>query len=182
MSNKVECKSCKTSILEVTAQYNDGMCVPCNRDKSKIEFNKIVQSWRDNPETLPGTNGIPKPKDIVLSMAASQLRAELYPTKEDIMQRDCHLAFDKAHDKWMAKGSSKLTEREKYILVTETFYGEFTNGGLIQFLGNESGCFANWGVKAFKEIGIPAYSKLLNEVLNLFPNNYIPEDPSLRWD
>ena len=151
MSNRVECKACKTSILEVTAKYNNGMCVPCNQNQESIAFHKTVQSWRENPKTLPGTNGIPEPEDIALKIAASQIRAELNPTKEDIMERDCYLAFDKAHDKWMAKGSSKLTDREKHILVAETFYGEFTNGGLIQFLGNESGSFANWVFKLFKK-------------------------------
>jgi hypothetical protein len=182
MTNKVECKTCKTSILEVTAKYNDGMCAPCSSDHSSAEFNKTVQSWLDNPAILPGTNGIPEPSSIALSIRASQIRAQLNPTKEDIMQRECHDAFDKAHDKWMSKGSSSLTNKEKFVLVVETFYGNFTNGGLVQFLGNESGCFANWAEDAFEVIGIPQYSKLMSEVKSLFPMNVIPEDSNLRWD
>ena len=69
------------------------------------------------------------------------------------MQKVCHEAFDKAHGKWGSIRKLFLTKKEKFILATETFYGEFSNGGLLQYLGNESGAFANWSVEAFKEIG-----------------------------
>ena len=182
MSTHTNCKICNTSILEVTAKFNEGMCAPCKSDHSKNEFDKTIQGWRNNPSTIPGTNGIPEPGNIVLRIAASQLRAELFPTNEDNMQRICHEAFDKAHDKWMSFRKLLLTKREKFILATETFYGEVTNGGIIQYLGNESGAFANWSVEAFEAIGIPEYSKVMMKVKELFPAKTIPTDRDKRWD
>ena len=86
------------------------------------------------------------------------------------MEKICHEAFDKAHDKWSSIKRPFLTKREKVILATETFYGEFSNGGLLQYLDNESGAFANWSVEAFLKIDIPKYSELLQEVKKIFLN------------
>ena len=64
----------------------------------------------------------------------------------------------------------------------ETFYGEVLNGGLDQYLGNESGSFAQWADEAFDAIGIPVYAEVIRNVKKLFPGGYIPENSEVRWD
>ncbi|MDQ8196364.1 DUF4375 domain-containing protein [Coraliomargarita sp. SDUM461004] len=186
MTTRIKCTQCDRMILEVTAKVNEGLCGHCKRDKDSAESRKriddAVQGWLKNPETLPGTNGIPMPDDIALSMAASQVRSRLFPTEEDKMEALCHKHFHKAHDKWSDSGARLLSKEEKHTLAVETFYGEVWNGGLMQYLGNESGAFADWADEAFAEIGIPEYSKLMKEVKALFPDSTIPTDPDKRWD
>lgn len=163
-------------ILEVTARLNGGLCASCHSTESKAKFDKTVQGWIDNPETLPGTNGIPMPKDIGLSIAARQVHGRLFPTQEDKMEQVCHAFVDKAHNTWLFRGSSALNARQKHALAVETFYGEVCNGGLEQYLLNESGSFANWAVEGFLAIGIPEYSAVVAQVQRLFPDQTIPED------
>ena len=182
MANQVKCSKCEVLILEITANYNAGLCAPCNSDQRGAEIEEVVQSWLENPGTLPGTNDIPMPEDIALSIRASQIRSRLFPTEEDKMENHCHAVFDKAHDKWMKFGPLFLTKREKYTLAVETFYGEVWNGGILQYLGNESGTFANWADKAFDTIDIPELSEIVKEVKSLFSNSKIPQNSDKRWD
>jgi hypothetical protein len=171
-------------ILELTAKLNQGLCGACKKHQDntqrKAEIKQAVESWISNPETLPGTHGIPEPKDIALAFAAAQVRTRLYPTQQDMMERLCHEAFGVAHNKWDASGSAQLSDREKYILAVEAFYGEVMNGGLTQYLYNESGAFANWSADAFVAIGIPEYAEVMREVKRLFPDGVIPEDRNQR--
>lgn len=164
-------------ILEVTARLNGGLCASCHATESKAAFDRTVQGWINNPETLPGTNGIPMPKDIGLSIAARQVHGRLFPTQEDKMEQVCHAFVDKAHNTWLFRGSSALNAKQKHALAVETFYGEVCNGGLLQYLSNESGFFANWAAEGFQAIGIPEYSAVMSEVQRLFPDQTIPEDP-----
>lgn len=167
--------------MEATARRNNGLCAICKRDQSTADFDAVVQGWIDHPETLPGTNGIPEPEGFALQLAARQLKSSLYPDADDRMEIVCHQYFDVAHDKWTEFGSSDLSEKEKFVLAVETFYGEVTNGGLLQFLGNESGAFAGWAVDAFEAVGIPTYADVMRNVTSLFLHGLIPEDPGERW-
>jgi hypothetical protein len=169
-------------ILEVTAKVNSGLCGHCKRDQDKADFDSIVNGWVQDPNTLPGTNGIPEPDDFALKLAAAQLRKELDPDKDYLMEKTCHQHFDVAHTKWSSLGAASLSQKERVTLAVETFYGEVTNGGLLQYLGNESGAFAQWSVEAFQTIGIPEFADVMREVEKLFPNEVIPEDADERWD
>ena len=77
-------------------------------------------------------------------------------------------------------GAKALSEKEKHVLSVETFYGEVTNGGLLQYLGNQS-AFANWAAAGFDQIGIPEYAVVMRRVGSLFPNGVIPEDDDDCW-
>jgi hypothetical protein len=182
MSNRIKCTRCDNQILETTARKNHGLCAICKRDQDTAAFDATVQSWIDRPETLPGTNGIPEPKDFALALRARQLKKYLFPDAEDEMEIFCERYFDAAQDKWYRVGASGLSDKEKHALAVETFEGEVCNGGLLQYLGNESGAFANWAVDAFEAIEIPEYASVMREVKNLFPHGVIPEDPDERWD
>jgi hypothetical protein len=173
-------------ILEVTAKLNEGLCGHCharvNTAKWKANRNKLIQGWLANPKTLPGTNGIPLPKDIGLALAADQIRSRSFPTENDNRENFCADFFDAAHNQWMARGSSSLSTRQKHSLAVDTFHGEVCNGGLIQYLSNESGNFANWAANGFDAIGISQYADVMRKVQDLFPDGSIPEDPDLRFD
>lgn len=181
MADRVKCLRCDKLILEATARFNDGLCGHCKRAKDKADFDAVVQGWIDNPETLPGTHGIPEPDSISLQIAAAYVRSRLHPTADDMMESACHKVFDKAHEKWTKFGSAALTEIDRVTLAVETFYGEVTNGGLLQYLGNESGAFAQWASESFEAIGIPAYARVMEDVKSLFPCGVIPEDADERW-
>jgi len=65
MSNRTKCTRCDSHILETTARKYNGLCASCKRDKERAEFDAVVQAWIDNPETLPGTHGIPEPEALL---------------------------------------------------------------------------------------------------------------------
>ena len=169
-------------ILEATAKANDGLCGLCIRDKGKKDFDAIVEGWINDPSTLPGAHGNPEPEDFALKLAASQIRGRLYPTEEDKIDNFCEDFCEAAHAKWTNQGSSNLSDKERHSLAIETFHGEVCNGGLLQYLGNESGAFAQWADDAFDAIGIPVYATVIRKVKELFPNGQIPEDSNERWD
>ena len=158
-------------ILPVTATANHGLCGPCRNIARREQFEDIVATWERDPSLLPGTNGIPEPTDLALAIRASQMRNEA-----DRMEQVCHEFFEAAHQKWGELGAAGLNRKEKYALAAETFYGEVTNGGLVQYLGNESLAFANWAPEAFDKIGIPAFAELMRKVQALFPDSNIPQD------
>lgn len=179
MTTRIKCNRCDRMILEITAKANNGLCGFCIRVEQRRVFEEVVEGWIRNPETLPGTNGIPEPTDIGLAIRAAQLRSARTP--EGQMELVCHAFFDKAHTKWNENGTEALSEKEKHVLSIETFYGEVTNGGLLQYLTNESHAFANWAADGFDRIGIPEYAVVMRRVASLFPNGIIPED-SLECD
>jgi len=180
MTHRIQCRRCDNQILEATARKNDGLCAICKRDDNTAAFEAVVQGWIDHPETLPGTNGIPLPEGFSLQLAARQLKSRLFPDDDDRMELVCEKYFDAAHRKWGALGSFALSKKEKYVLAVETFYGEVMNGGLRQFVDNESGAFAGWAAEAFEAIGIPAYAAILRTLMSLFAQGVIPEDPGER--
>lgn len=182
MSDRVKCLHCDHMILEVTARLNGGLCGSCHMTQSKSDHDKIVQGWVANPETLPGTNGIPEPKDIALRIAAAQVRSLLFPTEEDKMEDACHQVVGQAEEIYLMDGAESLTERQKYALAVETFYGEVCNGGLSQYLVNESGAYANWAADGFRAIGIPEFAQIAARVQALFPEGLVPEDHEARLD
>lgn len=147
-------------ILEVTAKVNNGLCGRCIKDEHKRAFDETVEGWIRHPETLPGRNEIPIPDDIALAIRAAQLRSAQTPDGQ--MELSCLTFFEKAHRKWSEHGKLALSEKEKYVLSVETFFGEVTNGGLLQYLSNESHAFANWATDGFERIGIPQYAAVTN--------------------
>jgi hypothetical protein len=179
MATRIKCDRCDRMILELTANANHGLCGQCIKDEQRRVFAETVEGWIRNPETLPGTNGIPEPDDIALAIRAAQLRSARTP--EGQMELACHAFFATAHEKWSERGAKALSEKEKHVLAVETFYGEVLNGGLLQYLGNESHAFANWAADGFDRIGIPEYAAVMREVGTLFPNGHIPEDGEECW-
>ncbi len=174
MSTRIKCLRCDHMILDVTAKLNNGLCQPCRTQEKTRAFEAIVAGWIKNPGTLPGTNGNPEPTDLALAIRAAQIRDQRIPgvSKEAV----CHRCFDAAIDRWYIVGSADLTEKEKTVLSVETFFGETTNGGFVQFLTNESQAFANWAADGLDRIGLPEYAVIMRKVQGLFPDGIIPQD------
>jgi hypothetical protein len=77
----------------------------------------------------------------------------------------CHAVFDQAHDKWTEHGRASLTEGEITVLCVETFFGETCNGGLFQYLWNESGMLAQYASAALRRVGLEKYAAIADQTL-----------------
>ncbi|MDF9832834.1 hypothetical protein M2103_001048 [Ereboglobus sp. PH5-5] len=171
---RIKCIACDRLVLPVTAKFNDGLCGYCIQHVRRKKFDEIVAGWMRDPSTLPGTNGIPEPSDFALAIKAAELRD--LRTLRGKQREACGIFFSEAYAKWYESGPDALTPKEKHILAIETFIGEITNGGIIQYLGNESHAFANWAAEGFDQIGFPKYANIARRITSLFPYEVIPED------
>jgi hypothetical protein len=182
MVERTACVRCGNPILETTARKNTGLCAICKSEADRVASDAVIQGWIKDPTTLPGTHGIPLPNDIGLSIAARQLKKRLYPDDDAKLDAECHAAFNQAQDKWLSQGAAALSNRERYTLAVETFYGEVSNGGFEQYLTNESGEFAPWAEEAFAAIGIPELAEVMRNLADLFPEGTIPVDADDRLE
>lgn len=179
MYERIKCARCDRMILYVTAKSNDGLCGHCVKVAQREKFEEVVASWERDPTTIPGTNGIPEPADIALAVRARQMREA--NTEASHIEKVCHDFFDAAHTKWSERGADSLSGKERHVLAVETFYGEVTNGGLLQYLGNESHAFANWASEGFDKLKLGELAKLMRKVMALFPESKIPADYDACW-
>lgn len=160
-------------ILLVTAAANHGLCGHCQKLARREHFDAIVAAWERDPATIPGTHGIPEPADLALALRARQLRT-LHAGTARVAQV-CDEFFDAAHAKWRQGGAAALSDKERHVLAVETFLGEVGNGGLAQYLGNESHAFAPWAAEAFARIGSRELAQVMRRVEALFPRAEIPD-------
>jgi len=85
--------------------------------------------------------------------------------KEGISHTLCDAA-DRIYDEY---GIEAVPRALRVVVSVETFYGEVTNGGLVQFLSGGHGAFAVFAVEALTEVGLPIPARVLSSVLDLFP-------------
>lgn len=81
-----------------------------------------------------------------------------------------HTLCDVADDIFYKDGAAAVPSTLRTIVSVETFFGEVTNGGIIQFLGNDHGAFAPYVVDALATVGLPEASEVMRRVLAPFPN------------
>jgi hypothetical protein len=93
----------------------------------------------------------------------------------------CHFIFGRAHTKWSDHGSAALSVGERTVIAVETFVGETCNGGLIQYLGNESGAFAKDLPEALMRVGLVEFVPIALEMKKLF-GAPLAEDSGERWE
>jgi hypothetical protein len=82
----------------------------------------------------------------------------------------CHAVVDEAHTKWTFEGRDAINESQLTVICVETFFGEVCNGGLSQYLFNESGRIASFGPEALRRVGLPQYAAILGDALQLCAN------------
>lgn len=77
----------------------------------------------------------------------------------------CRAVFEEAHTKWSFEGRAAINRSQLTVMCVETFFGEVCNGGLDQYLCNESGRNASFGPEALRSVSLPRYAKILEEAL-----------------
>ena len=97
------------------------------------------------------------------------------------MEDYCLDFYDKAHNKFYKFKGLFLTKKEKHVLAVGSFYGEVINGGLLQYMGNESGDFIKWSIEAFYAIGIPNYAKVMENLQDIFPKKKFHKTGEAVW-
>jgi hypothetical protein len=82
--------------------------------------------------------------------------------------------FQRAHDCWMESGRRSLSEGQVTVLCAETFFGETCNGGIEQYLFNESGRIASDCAESLRRVGLPKYAAIVEEAIGRCVNE--PEE------
>lgn len=100
------------------------------------------------------------------------------PDKEAL----CHAVFDETHTKWTFAGLAALNAEQMTVMCVETFFGEVLNGGLEQYLSNESGRLASHGPAALRRVGLPEYGDILEQVLARCTNKPAVNDHGIPED
>jgi Domain of unknown function (DUF4375) len=132
-----QCVICGRPILQVTATATGGLCRGCERARAQQASSaRWAEARHDGLAPLTARN---------FSALAS----------DPDLERACHVVFDKAHWKWTVMGREALSGGEITVIAVETFFGETCNGGLAQYLGNESGAFGNDVSEALLRVGPP---------------------------
>jgi len=97
-------------------------------------------------------------------------------------ERACHAVFDEAHTKWTFEGRDAINESQLTVMCVETYFGEVCNGGLDQYLFNESGRNASFGPEALRRVGLPKYAEILEEALARCTNTPAKNDLGIMED
>lgn len=95
-----------------------------------------------------------------------------------------HRVFDQAYGKWISDGADALTVGELTVYCVETTFSEVCNGGIAQYLGNESGQLAKYCPDAL--VGLDEYAKIIEEALRrceckLLDGQIDDDDPRAPW-
>ena len=77
-------------------------------------------------------------------------------------------------------GTKSLSQVAMTIVTSESFYGEFTNGGFVQYILNESGETAYYTQQALKNIGARKHAEIFKEIEAIGPEKTIPINYSER--
>jgi hypothetical protein len=101
-----------------------------------------------------------------------------------------HRVFGRAYMKWITQGPEALTEGEVTVYCVETTFGEVCNGGIEQYLTNESGALAEHCPAAFRRVGLPKYADIIEEAISLCVKDYVelekdpddPRSPHFMWE
>jgi hypothetical protein len=87
-----------------------------------------------------------------------------------------HAVFDAVYEKWITIGTDSLTTGERTTYCVETVFGEVCNGGIAQYLDNESGLLAVQAPDALQRVGLPHYAAIIAEALSMCEQSDVPED------
>jgi hypothetical protein len=140
------CRICARPLFDFVAKKTGGLCRGCAH-KQATENVAAVREQEEREADRPLTH-----EDFEMVCQSTDLEAA------------CHLVFGKAHSKWSKRGPSALTIGERTLLAVETFFGETCNGGVDQYLGNESGKLTEDLPEALLRVGLTSYVPLAIEI------------------
>lgn len=95
----------------------------------------------------------------------------------DDLEESIGYFFEKAH--WRAV-DGQPSEGETIVVAIEQFLGEMFNGGVYQYLTNESGALAGQLATSFRRLGFHEWSHLADEIAAFFPGE-VPQRGSERF-
>ena len=82
-----------------------------------------------------------------------------------------HTVTSDASRKWREHGKASLTEGQITVLCVEWFFGEVCNGGIDQYLFNQSGRMASEGPGALERVQLHEYANILRSALSRCDNH-----------
>lgn len=75
---------------------------------------------------------------------------------------------------------SEMTEGDIIVYTIWTFLGETCNGGIIQYLTNQSGAWAHHCGPSLRQIGADKYADIIEECIRTFTDAESAQDP--KWE
>ena len=149
---KTKCTSCGCQIQQMTADRNGGRWA-CHRKATA-----------------------PPPDPPVPSLTRTRL-------DELIASRSCDevvdALFQPACDKVNFR-PAEMTDGDIIVYTVWTFLGEVENGGVIQYLTNQSGGWAHHCGPSLRKIGADKYAEVIEQCISAFTDSPLPDDP--QWE
>lgn len=87
---------------------------------------------------------------------------------------------DVIYDKEAEQGYDHLSDAEKTVFLIDHLLREMENGGFVQFVHHEAGSWAEDTLEALERIKAKESYALLNQLVDLFDNRYVPKDEDER--
>jgi hypothetical protein len=156
---KTTCSSCGREILQSTADRNGGLCAPCHREANA-----------------------PPPRDDFFTPVPAVSRAML---DDLIISQPRHVVIDVLFDPACDKVNfrpGEMTEGDIIVYTVWTFLGETENGGIIQYLTNQSGGWAHECGPSLRKIGGDKYAEIIEECIRAFTDAESAQDEKWKSD
>ena len=150
------CSSCGCQILQGTADRNGGLCAPCHRKATSPPVEDVVTPVPPVSRALLDDLIILHPCDAVIDAL-----------------------FNPACDKVNFR-PTEMTGGDIIVYTIWTFLGETCNGGIIQYLTNQSGGWAHHCGPSLRQIGADKYADIIEECIRAFTDAETAQDS--KWE
>lgn len=141
---KTNCTTCGREILVATADRNGGLCGPCRKNVNRPRTQYV---YKQPPPVSRG-----ELDEYIISKPAAFIIEAL---------------FDPACDKVNFR-PDEMTEGDEIVYTVWTFLGEVCNGGIQQYLGNQSGGWAHRCGPSLRKIAASHYAEIIEAALSSF--------------
>jgi|GEM_PF-5603670 len=153
---KILCPQCGAEFLQTTAVATGGLCMKCVNTRRVQEL--LAKAAAQLPKAVPAITRAQLDK-LVKQKSPSDLVDAL---------------FDPAYDK-VSFRPDELTEGDIIIYNISTLIGEVCNGGIMQYMTNESGQWAHHCGRSLRTIGLPEYAQIIERCIAAFTDKTTPE-------
>lgn len=154
---KTTCSACRREILQSTADRNGGLCAPCHREANAPParadfFTPVPPVSRAVLDDLI----VSQPPHVVIDML-----------------------FNPACDKVNFR-PNEMTEGDIIVYTVWTFLGETCNGGIRQYLTNQSRGWAHECGPSLRKIGADKYADIIETCIKAFTDAKSADDA--KWE